>query len=148
MNGCGGWWRRKRKSQAMGEYQWWPEPPGSPGGRPLISHEIILNLIKATTTGKGWPVEAAIVARAYLAGMTVTEEELAQVHLSRSEFHGQSNHTISPRQTHSHCNTYLVTVLGPSDHRPGMEIRGQFQVGQAWFWVASLNNCGELRRGV
>ena len=69
-------------------------------GQPLISHEVIVNLIKATKTSKGLRVEAAIDRRVYPAGMKVTDEELAKVNLSRSEFHGEWNYTISPRQTH------------------------------------------------
>ena len=71
-------------------------------GRPLISHEVIVNLIKATTTSKGLRVEAAVDPRAYPAGEKVTDQELAQVNLSRSEFHGEWNYTISPRQIQLH----------------------------------------------
>ncbi|MGO9200978.1 MAG: ISAzo13 family transposase [Limisphaerales bacterium] len=67
-------------------------------GQPLISHEVIVNLIKATTTSKGLRVEAAVDDRRYPAGEKVTDEELAQVNLTRSEFHGEWNYTISPRQ--------------------------------------------------
>jgi transposase len=68
-------------------------------GQPLISHEVIVNLIKATTTSKGLRVEAAVDDRQYPAGAKVTDEELARVNLTRSEFHGEWNYTISPRQT-------------------------------------------------
>lgn len=67
-------------------------------GQPLISHEVIVNLIKATTTRKGLRVEAAVDHRQYPAGEKVTDEELARVNLSRSEFHGEWNYTISPQQ--------------------------------------------------
>lgn len=67
-------------------------------GQPLISHEVIVNLIKATTTSRGLRVEAAVDDRAYPAGEKVTDEELARVNLTRSEFHGEWNYTISPRQ--------------------------------------------------
>jgi hypothetical protein len=67
-------------------------------GQPLISHEVIVNLIKATTTSKGLRVEAAVDDRQYPAGEKVTDEELAQVNLTRAEFHGEWNYTISPKQ--------------------------------------------------
>ena len=67
-------------------------------GQPLISHEVIVNLIKATTTRKGLRVEAAIDDSKYPAGEKVTDDAMAQVNLSRSEFHGEWNYTISPRQ--------------------------------------------------
>jgi transposase len=67
-------------------------------GQPLISHEVIINLIKATTTSKGLRVEAALDDRQYPAGEKVSDEELAEVNLTRAEFHGEWNYTISPRQ--------------------------------------------------
>jgi transposase len=67
-------------------------------GQPLISHEVIVNLIKATTTSKGLRVEAAVDERLYPAGEKVSDEELAKVNLTRDEFHGEWNYRISPRQ--------------------------------------------------
>lgn len=67
-------------------------------GQPLISHEVIVNLIKATTTSKGLRVEAAVDDRQYPAGEKVTDEELERVNLTRCEFHGEWNYTISPQQ--------------------------------------------------
>ena len=67
-------------------------------GQPLISHEVIVNLIKATKTRKGLQVEAAIDDRKYPTGEKVTDEEMARVNLTRSDFHGEWNYTISPRQ--------------------------------------------------
>ncbi len=69
-------------------------------GQPLISHEVIVNLIKATTTSKGLRVEASVDDHEYPAGKKVSDEELAQVNLTRCEFHGEWNYTISPRQSH------------------------------------------------
>ena len=67
-------------------------------GQPLISHEVIVNLIRATTTRKGLRVEAAIDDRKYPSGEKITDEEMAGINLSRSEFHGEWNYTISPHQ--------------------------------------------------
>ncbi|MBA4149988.1 MAG: hypothetical protein H0X66_17890 [Verrucomicrobia bacterium] len=36
----------------------------------------------------------------YPAGKKVSDEELAQVNLTRCDFHGEWNYTISPRQRH------------------------------------------------
>jgi hypothetical protein len=68
-------------------------------GQPLISHEVIVNLIKATTTSKGLRVEAAVDDRQYPVGKKVTDEEMAQINLTRCDFHGEWNYTISPRQS-------------------------------------------------
>jgi hypothetical protein len=67
-------------------------------GRPLVSHEVIVNLIKATKTAQGLRVEAEIDTNLYPAGVKVTDEEIAQLNLTKESFHGEWNYTISPRQ--------------------------------------------------
>jgi hypothetical protein len=65
-------------------------------GKPLVSHEVIVNLIAATTTQSGLRVHAEIDASEYPAGKKVTDAELAEVNLRRHEFHGEWNYTILP----------------------------------------------------
>ena len=57
-------------------------------GKPLISHEVIVNLIAATTTQKELKIEAEIDSNIY------TEEELEKLHIERASFHGEWNYTI------------------------------------------------------
>jgi hypothetical protein len=66
-------------------------------GRPLVSHEAIVNLIGSTTTTQGLKVRAALDTNVYPTGIQVTDEELAAVQLMRSDFHGEWNYTILPR---------------------------------------------------
>jgi hypothetical protein len=66
-------------------------------GRPLISREVIVNLIGSTTTSKGLKIQAALDTNAYPTGIQVTDEELAAVQLLRADFHGEWNYTILPR---------------------------------------------------
>src|SRR5437667_8974224 len=66
-------------------------------GRPLVSHETIVNLIGSTTTKQGLKVRASLDTNAYPIGIHVTDEELAAVQLIRSDFHGEWNYTILPR---------------------------------------------------
>jgi hypothetical protein len=66
-------------------------------GKPLTSHVVIVNLIGGTTTGEGLRVKAALDRKRYPAGVKVTDEELAQVHLRRGRFHGDWNYSILPR---------------------------------------------------
>jgi hypothetical protein len=66
-------------------------------GKPLISHAVIVNLIAATTTKTGLTVECALDTQTYPTGIMVSDEELAQVHLKRDDFHGEWNYTILPR---------------------------------------------------
>jgi hypothetical protein len=63
-------------------------------GKPLISHEVIVNLIAATTTRKGLKIEAEIDRNIYTKGIHVPEEELEKLHIERTSFHGEWNYTI------------------------------------------------------
>jgi hypothetical protein len=66
-------------------------------GRPLISHEVIVNLIADTRTTKGLSVRAALDPKSYATGKKVTDAEMAGLRLERAAFHGEWNYTISPR---------------------------------------------------
>lgn len=65
-------------------------------GKPLISHETIVNLIAATTTRKGLRVQAEIDSGQYPTGIKVTDEELETVSILREDFHGEWNYSILP----------------------------------------------------
>lgn len=65
-------------------------------GKPLVSHEVIVNLIAATTTRKGLKVRAEIDSKPYPKGIKVTDEEFATLRILRDEFHGEWNYTIMP----------------------------------------------------
>jgi hypothetical protein len=67
-------------------------------GQPLVSHEVIVNLIKATKTAKGLRVQAEIDRNLYPAGQKVSDEEMAQLNLKKERFHGEWNYTIAPLQ--------------------------------------------------
>ena len=66
-------------------------------GKPLISHEVIINLIAATTTKTGLEVRCQLDTQSYPKGIVVSDDELAQVNLQRNDFHGEWNYIISPR---------------------------------------------------
>jgi|SRR5215203_710989 len=66
-------------------------------GKPLISHEVIVNLIAATTTATGLKVQAELDTTAYPVGQKVSQQEIAAVNLRRDSFHGEWNYTISPQ---------------------------------------------------
>ena len=67
-------------------------------GKPLISHEVIVNLIAATTTATGLKVRAELDTAAYPVGRKVSKQEVAKVNLHRDSFHGEWNYTIFPRE--------------------------------------------------
>lgn len=66
-------------------------------GRPLISHEVIINLIAGTTTRKGLKVHAELDDSLYPTGIKVSDDEFKQIHLTRNMFHGEWNYRIDPR---------------------------------------------------
>ena len=66
-------------------------------GQPLVSHEVIVNLIAATTTRQGLKVRAAIDDGRYEKGVKVSDAELAAIRITRDAFHGEWNYVISPR---------------------------------------------------
>jgi transposase len=67
-------------------------------GRPLISHEVILQLISATTTRTGLQVRAELDRGEYPTQVKVSDAELDAVHLTPHQFHGEWNYTIAPAQ--------------------------------------------------
>jgi hypothetical protein len=64
-------------------------------GQPLISYEVIINLIAATTTSTGLEVYARLDENEY-PKVEVTNAELAAVNLTQDPFHGEWNYSISP----------------------------------------------------
>ena len=65
-------------------------------GQPLVSHEVIINLIAGTTTRKGLKVHAELDDSLYPAGIKVSDDEFKQIHLIRNTFHGEWNYRIDP----------------------------------------------------
>jgi hypothetical protein len=65
-------------------------------GRPLTSHEVIVELIAATTTRTGLAVQAERDTSYYPTGVKVTDAELAAVPLTGHQFHPHWNYTIGP----------------------------------------------------
>ncbi len=67
-------------------------------GRPLVSHQAVVNLIAATTTKTGLVVKAALDNHTYDTGVKVTDEEIARLRLAPHPFHGEWNYTLSLRR--------------------------------------------------
>ncbi len=67
-------------------------------GKPLLSHQTIVNLIGSTTTEPGLTVRAALDTNTYDTGIKVSDAELAQLKLTPDAFHGEWNYQICPRK--------------------------------------------------
>jgi len=67
-------------------------------GRPLTSHETVVDLIGATTTRTGLKVRAELDRGAYPTGVKVADKDLAAVPLQRHDWHGDWNYTVTTTQ--------------------------------------------------
>jgi len=65
-------------------------------GRPLTSHETILQLIGATTTATGLTVTATLDTASYPTGIKISDQEMAALPITRHTFHGDWNYTLYP----------------------------------------------------
>ena len=66
-------------------------------GKPLVSHQAVVNLIAATTTRTGLRVKAALDTRRYEPAVQVPDEVFARLRITPHAFHGDWNYTIAPR---------------------------------------------------
>jgi len=69
-------------------------------GRPLETYRTIIELIGATTTSKGLRIRAEPDDN-YETGVKVSDKELAALPLTRREFHGDWNYTLTPTTAQS-----------------------------------------------
>ena len=67
-------------------------------GRPLVSHEVVVNLIENTTTRAGLRVHAALDTTPYPTKQHVSDDQLSDLYLTHDPFHGEWNYSITPRQ--------------------------------------------------
>jgi Rhodopirellula transposase DDE domain len=67
-------------------------------GKPLVSHQVIVQLIGSTTTETGLKVCCELDANLYPKGIKVSDEEMQAINITRDNFHGEWNYTISPNQ--------------------------------------------------
>ena len=79
------------------EHRLWSAVTSNWRGRPLTSHEVVVNLIGATTNNKGLKVRAHLDTGYYPIGVKVTKSELAAVPLTKHDFHGDWNYTVHPK---------------------------------------------------
>lgn len=67
-------------------------------GKPLVSRQVIVDLIAATTTRAGLKVYARLDEGSYPDKIRVPDAEVAAVNLTRHEFHGEWNYMVKPRK--------------------------------------------------
>ena len=64
--------------------------------KPLVSYRVIVDLIAATTTKTGLSVICELDSNTYPKGIAVSDKEMDAINITRAEFHGDWNYTISP----------------------------------------------------
>ncbi|MGX1027430.1 hypothetical protein RKD38_002111 [Streptomyces ambofaciens] len=67
-------------------------------GRPLTSHEVMLQIIAATTSRTGLTVQAELDSGEYPTGIRVSDDEIAALPITRHCFHGDWNYTLHPQR--------------------------------------------------
>ena len=67
-------------------------------GKPLVSFEVIVNLIANTRTEKGLRVECSIDRDSYEKGIKISSEEMSKLNINIDEFHGEWNYTIASKR--------------------------------------------------
>jgi hypothetical protein len=66
-------------------------------GRPLTSHQVVVNTIAATTTRTGLRVRAGLDTSAYPTGIKISKAQMDALPLTRHHWHGDWNYTLGPQ---------------------------------------------------
>ena len=70
-------------------------------GRPLTSHDVVVNLIASTSTRKGLKIQAELDTGSYPTGIKVSDQQIREIQMTQASFHGEWNYTITPRRSQS-----------------------------------------------
>lgn len=72
-------------------------------GRPLISHEVVVNLISSTKTRSGLHVQAKLDQNKYPTKIKISDDVMKKLNVELHKFHGEWNYTVKPRDGRSKC---------------------------------------------
>lgn len=84
-------------------------------GRPLSSHDVVVQTIAATTTRTGLKVKAMLDENTYPTGLRITDKQMRQLldrHITRHEFHPDWNYDVHPTADDDH--EALATPITPT----------------------------------
>ena len=68
-------------------------------GRPLRTHQVIVDLISSTTTATGLTVRCVLDTGDYPTGVRYTKKDVEALPITYHDFHGAWNYTIRPDDT-------------------------------------------------
>ncbi len=66
-------------------------------GRPLVNHEVIVNLIESTTTKTGLKVRAGLDTNLYPKGIKISDKVMKALSHHPESFHGEWNYSITKK---------------------------------------------------
>jgi hypothetical protein len=81
-------WQPKGRPEEVNVYDW--------RGRPLISRQVVVNLMAQTTTKTGLRIHAGLDESTYPTKQQVSDAEMEAIKITRNQFHGEWNDYISP----------------------------------------------------
>lgn len=64
----------------------------------MVSNEVMVNLIRSTTTRKGLKIRAELDENEYQKGIKIADKEMAEVNIKRDDFHGDGITDISAKK--------------------------------------------------
>jgi transposase len=67
-------------------------------GKPLLTHQVIIQMIASTTTERGLTVQCRLDENTYDKGIKISDAEMATINIKPADFHGEWNYTIKPRE--------------------------------------------------
>ena len=79
--------------------------------KPLLTYQVIVSLIAATTTATGLRVRAALDPNAYPTAVKITAAEVEDVNLKPARFHGDWNYTVAPITSRRRRRTGYDTLI-------------------------------------
>jgi hypothetical protein len=65
--------------------------------KPLTAYEVVLELIRHTTTKTGLTIQAVLDEEKYETGRKITDEQMTRIAIQADEFHPEWNYTIKPQ---------------------------------------------------
>jgi transposase len=92
-------------------------------GRPLTSHEVVVNTIASTRTRGGLRVEATLDTGDYPIGVSISKERFAALPLQRHATHGTWNYTLLPQPATATETVAVGESSGPTPRRQAMLAR-------------------------
>src|SRR3954447_15069407 len=96
-------------------------------GRPLPSHDVVVQTIAATRTRAGLKVEAALDRGSYPVGVAISKERFADLPLQAHVLHGAWSYTLHPHRAPGQTTDPVLTPVsdgrGPATRRQAMLAR-------------------------